>query len=139
MWVAGGSLYLAFFGLHAWRVMATRPAEGLTQANPWLYFGGVPFLLETLRFHGVFALVPWPLLGVVAGLLVIAAWAPAMPRELRVSGLVYAGFFLVIGQPFNAYWGSIAAPLFACWLAFSLEGARAVWNGRPGSLSPRPC
>ena len=138
MWVAGGVLYLAFFGLHAWCAMAARPVDSITHAHSWLYFGGLPFLLETFRFHGILALAPSSLLGLVAGLLVLAAWAPSMPRELRLCGVVYAGFFLVIGQPFNAYWGSMAAPLLACWLAFSLEGARSIWNGRHSSLSPVP-
>jgi hypothetical protein len=133
IWVAGGLVYMAFFTLHARLALEARPADGIAHLNSWVAFGGPLFLVDTLKFHGVMALFPEWGRALILSILMLAPWAPTMPRPLRAAGLAYLLFFSVAGQPFNAYWGGLTAPLLGCWFLYVVDGARTVFaaSARP--------
>jgi hypothetical protein len=53
-----------------------------------------------------------------------------MPIHVRLGVVAYAAFFLVAGQPFNAYWGWMCGPLLALWTAFAPQGIARVFASR---------
>jgi hypothetical protein len=67
---------------------------------------------------GLLGLLPPFLFGIVIALAVSAWWSKTMPWHVRAGVLAYAVLFLIVGQPFNLYWGIIVGPLFGLWLAY---------------------
>lgn len=122
-WIAGGILYAAYYGLHLWFVLAARSPADTAHAASWIEFGGLPFLLATLSWCGWFFVVDpaWSAVALVlltAGLMRVEA-----PAALRVAGAAFAVFFLVVGKPFDHYWGLVAGPM---WSVCCAHGLRAV-------------
>jgi hypothetical protein len=51
-----------------------------------------------------------------------------MPVHIRGCVLVYSVLFLVVGQPFNQYWGLLIAPITAMWLTYAPSGFGILWG-----------
>lgn len=130
MWVMGGTLYLATYAVHARNALSVMPV-GEPVSYTYFFFGGIPLMVRAVMFHGLFAFMPWWGAVPVLTSLILAGTARSMPSELRWTGIAYIAFFLVVGQPFNNYWGAVAAPVLACWLPFAGASARvrAIGHG----------
>jgi hypothetical protein len=122
-WVAGAAVYAAYYAWHVGQVAAHRLPSDFAHGESWLTVSGLPFLQATLLKLGWFALVPNAVSAVALALLAAGLAASETPRALRLSGAVYAGFFLVAGFPFNDYWGFVAAPV---WAVVCSYGAAAI-------------
>jgi hypothetical protein len=127
VWIGGGALYTVYFGVHAWRAFQHMRPGDVRQAHSWVYFGGLPFLLKLWQFNGLLLVAPLWVFAIAVVAIVAAWWAPEMPIHVRMSVVVYSVCFLVIGQPFNIYWGFLTAPLLALWAAYAVSGLRACW------------
>jgi hypothetical protein len=138
VWMIGGLFYAALYAVHIWSWRRAVPIDARTHIQSWIAFGGAPFLLENLRVQGLFVVMPRWLMGVVLAAVAIAPWAKSMPQAVRVAGLTYIVFLFVAGQPFNMYWGAIAAPLLATWLAFVGDGARTLLTRSSPGPQPAP-
>ena len=124
VWLAGGAVYLAYFGVHAWSAQMAMRSEDLAHAQSWVRWQGLPFVFQTASWYGWSMLAPnilVPLL-VAAGLTGTAA--PSMPMQLRAAILGYFLTFAIVGQPFNSYWGLVTAPMWAFGIIYSADGAR---------------
>jgi hypothetical protein len=125
IWAAGAVAYAVYFGLHLGQVRALQRPGDLAHPYSWLYGGGPAFLLDTLRTNGWVLVSPrWiPAAPALLAILVAAcAWPHAAPR-LRATVAVYLALFMLVGQPFNYYWGLLTAPL---WALATADGTAAV-------------
>jgi hypothetical protein len=102
--------YTGFFAWHAAMVTAQLGPLDRAYADGWLTFGGLDFMLGAAAFNGTFALLP----GWVSALLIpfallgLAAWRDGSRAALTVG--LYLAAFLVVGKPFNTYWGAMVTP-----------------------------
>ena len=131
VWAAGAVCYAVYYGLHAVQVLRhVRPDDG-AHLKSWVAFGGLPFLAETLRANGLLLLAPRFVVAIVAVALVAAWWNARLPLHARATLVMYGGLFLVVGLPFNGYWGLLIAPTVSLWLAHSWGGLCALWDPAP--------
>ena len=141
LWASGGVCYAVYYGLHAMQVLKHICPDEPGHLNSWVAFGGLPFLAETLKTNGLFLLAPRFVVPIVAVALVAAWWNRSLPVHARLTLVMYAGLFLVVGLPFNGYWGLLIAPTVSLWLAYSWGGLRALWDPaslRSASAAPGP-
>jgi hypothetical protein len=122
LWAMGGGLYAGYYGWHAWQVHTHVQPTDLAHPHSWLALGGPVFLLNALQTAGLWSVLPVPVFALAMVAAVAALWAPRMPVHVRMGVLVYVGFFLIAGQPFNVYWGWMVGPLLALWLAYVPSG-----------------
>jgi hypothetical protein len=128
MWAGGGAAYVLYYGWHVWQSTHHIRPNDFAHAQSWLAWGGVPFLLETWSYNGLFLIAPLPIFALSVVAVAAAAGAPRMPLHIRGSIVVYSVCFLAVGQPFNGYWGFLTSPLIALWLAYAPAGFRALWT-----------
>jgi len=133
-WMLGLLLYGPYYGWHVWNALAQMQPGDPAIPHSWVAFGGLPFLLRILQFTN-----PLFMASQLAFACAIAcaalAWADSVPRSLQMGLLIYVPFFLIVGQPFNVYWGFMIASLFALWLSYVPDGVAALLPRRP---SPEP-
>ncbi len=128
VWLGGTMLYGVYFGVHVWQVMQHVLPGDLGHGHPWLYGGGLPFVLKVWQWNGVLKAAPAPIFSLVIVAGVAAWWAKKMPLHVRASVLVYSVLFLFVGLPFNTYWGELIAPLVALWLTYAPTGLETLWR-----------
>lgn len=109
-WCGGLLLYAAYFGWHWWQVTAQLGPMDRAYGEGWVAFGGLDFVLATAGFNGLWALGPDWLPAVLLPLGLLGLWASPKGRGLAAVG-AYLAAFLVIGKPFNAYWGAVYTPV----------------------------
>ena len=112
-WLAGAGAYALYYGWHASQVAAHLTASDVAASSGWLVFGGLPFLQSAVHKLGWLMLLPGPCNAVVVVLLTAGIARATAPVHVRAGSAAFAGFFLVAGQPFNDYWGWLAAPTWA--------------------------
>ena len=133
IWVLGAACYAVYYGLHAMQVLKNIRPDDRAHLKSWVAFGGLPFLAETLKTNGLLLQAPRFVVAIVAVALVAAWWNRRLPLHARVTLVMYGVLFLVVGLPFNGYWGLLIAPTVSLWLAYSWGGLRALWD--PASLT----
>ncbi len=128
-WCGGLIAYAAYFGWHCWMVFSQLGPRDRAYGEGWVAWGGLDFVLATTGFNGLWALGPdWvPALLLPLGLLGLWAW----PNRRALSAVaVYLAAFLVIGKPFNAYWGAIYTPVLMLGLGWMVLAVREVVSPR---------
>jgi hypothetical protein len=126
LWVVGAAIFALVYYLHVTRVWAhQKPGDVIPL--PWVRFGNVRFILETIRqTNWWLARTPAVFTAIFAVLLAASPCAPAIPAHLRAAVIVYAVFFFVVGQTFNDYWGFVTAPMTSVAVAYGYDGIRYV-------------
>jgi len=127
-WSAGIAVYGLFFAMHAWRVLQHIHPDDPANANSWVYFGGLPFLFQIWRTNGLFILFPRPVFAFVVVGIIVSWWSRRMPVHVRSAVLVYSICFLVVGLPFNTYWGFVLAPVMGIWLSYAYDGIHQLFS-----------
>lgn len=133
-WLAGAALYAGYFAWHLTGVVAHQLPDERAHTDSWLHAGGLPFLLTTMHWTGWWFLAPLAWTAVLLVLVTAGLTNAGAPRHARVAGLVYAGFFMVAGQPFDHYWGLVASPI---WALLAGLGAVAIVRRLPNGTSSR--
>jgi hypothetical protein len=100
--------------------------------NSWVYFGGLPFLFQIWRTDGLFLLFPRPVFAFVVVGIIVSWWSRRMPVHVRSTVILYSICFLVVGLPFNTYWGFMLAPVMGIWLSYAYDGFHHLF-ARPSS------
>jgi hypothetical protein len=148
-WAAVWAAFVAFFAWHAARVAAVAATAPAEVGGSWLQWGGLGFVLRTVQMNQwLFNLPLWvsalvfPL--ALAGLLIGDDRKGALAA---LTVLVYAGAFLVVGKPFNTYWGLLFAPALPfgivrapralARLAAALRHATGCWIADPARSEPK--
>ncbi|HEX5108480.1 MAG TPA: hypothetical protein VFV95_08545 [Vicinamibacterales bacterium] len=138
VWVAGGSCFAVYYGVHAMQVMKHIRPEDRAHLKSWVSFGGLPFVASAVKANGLLLQAPRFGVAIVAVAIVAAWWNRRLPLHARVTLVMYCALFLAIGQPFNQYWGLLIAPTASLWLAYSWGGLRELWQPAPLMPDPRP-
>jgi hypothetical protein len=102
-WSLGLGVYGLFLLWHIGQVHHVMPPHPTWHAAPYIQFGGLRFVLATLRTNLWLHALPWwtTPLALVAALL--GAWSAPPVVSLPILG--YLAAFGIAGQPFNWYWG----------------------------------
>ena len=125
-------LYAAYFGWHWWMVSSQLGPMDRAYGEGWVAFGGLDFVLATAGFNGLWALGPDWLPAVLLPLGLLGLWAWPKGRGLAAVG-VYLAAFLVIGKPFNAYWGAVYAPVLMLGLGWVWPAVVAAFERKAPS------
>ena len=138
VWAIGAACYAVYYGAHLLQVLHhIRPDDG-AHLTSWIAFGGLPFMVETLKTNGLLLFAPPFVVAVLAVALVGAWWNARLPIHARATLVMYGGLFLVVGLPFNGYWGFLIAPAVSVWLAFAWGGLQALWFPPKFVVAPAP-
>jgi hypothetical protein len=129
-YAASLTLYAAYFGWHWWMVSSQLGPMDRAYGEGWIAFGGLDFVLATAGFNGLWSLGPDWLPAVLLPLGLLGLWAWPQSRGLAAVG-VYLAAFLVVGKPFNAYWGAVYTPVLMLGLAW-------VWPAVAGAVARDP-
>ncbi len=113
--LCGYGMYLLW---HVQQVHLAMPAHPTWHVQPWIQFGGLRFVIATVRSNAWLTLAPWWIAPAAFVALLLGLWrAPAL-ISLSVLGYVLA--FSIVGQPFNWYWGWIPGMLSPLAWAYAL-------------------
>jgi hypothetical protein len=121
IWSAGGTVYLLYFLWHASQVATHADPDQLAAGNPWIYGGGLSFLSSALSMNALLLVSPAWVSGAVLALIVGGILRRTTPIHARSAAVVYLLAFLVLGQPFNYYWGFVISPTLALVAAYGSE------------------
>ena len=106
-------VFLLSYWLHVRAITryATLDTSGLSL--PWITFGGLPFVLSTCRMNFILAVLPvWcTAVYMPLSLLGLLGWRGQGPALLTATTVGYMSFFVIVGLPFNFYWGWMTMPL----------------------------
>jgi hypothetical protein len=112
-WCIGLACYAIFLGWHAWQVQQHLTGQELAEAEGWIQFGGPAFVVHTSQMNvWLFNLPAWiALLYLAASLLGMSAFRGPNATLIWATVGIYLVAFLVIGKPFNIYWGLLYVAL----------------------------
>ena len=126
VWLAGGALYLVYYGLHASQVQAHVLPSDLAHTQGWQQWNGLRFIVATVGVNGWLGFLPgWAtVLFMVIALTGLAA--RSIPTQVAGPLILYFALFMCAGLPFNYYWGFVTAPLWALAFGHSVDGGRLL-------------
>jgi len=122
-WLVGGVVYAVYYGLHLSQIWAHRLPTDLPGEGSWVAWGGLSFVLTTVQWNGLLLLAPWSAVAAALALIVAGVLAARTPAHVRLAAATYLVLFLVVGQPFDRYWGLLVWPTWALACGY---GAAAV-------------
>jgi hypothetical protein len=129
-WVFGLVLYALFTAFHVSQVKQYTPIEELNVPSTWLCWGGIGFVLETVRMNQMLILthvsvravyLPFAFVGLLG-------WRGETGVRIFLTCLGYDAAFLAVGQPFNAYWGILTAPVLSMGAAIAPWAIRDLYH-----------
>ena len=134
-WLAGFTLYGAFFLWHAQQVALRIGPDEMAHQAGWLQGGGLRFVIGTCRMNAFLLVLPLAAsaLYFVAAVIGMASWNTAAGRQVVLPLAAYLALFAVAGQPFNQYWGSLIAPLLCLVVARAPAALRGWWLAARGA------
>jgi hypothetical protein len=128
VWAIGMAGYAVYYGAHVSQVLNHIRPDDEAHLSSWIAFGGLRFTAETLKTNGLLLFAPPLVVAAVAVALIVAWWNARLPLHARATLVMYCGLFLVVGLPFNGYWGFLIAPAVSLWLAYAWGGLQALWS-----------
>ncbi len=128
-WLAGLALFAAFFGWHWWMVSQQLGPDDPGYSEGWVQFGGLAFVLATAGFNGLLSLAPEWLAALLLPLALLGLWAWPKGGRALWTVLAFVALFLVVGKPFNAYWGALYTPVLMLGLGRVWPALVAVLTG----------
>lgn len=120
-WAVGLALFGVFLSWHAGEVHARLTAADEGTPGGWMYFGGLRFVLSTAQMNVFLIVAPFwcTALYVPVAAVGLAAMPGEWGRRVALSCGSFLAAFLVVGNPFNFYWGFVYGPLLALGLAYA--------------------
>jgi hypothetical protein len=112
-WCAGLAVWCIFLVWHAWQVHEHLTGLEHVEADGWIQFGGLGFVIKTCQMNvWLFRVPAWVALVYLAASLVgLTAWRGPAAVRVGATVAIYLVCFLIIGKPFNAYWGLLYVAL----------------------------
>jgi hypothetical protein len=129
-WLIGLAAWLAFFGLHWWRVRGLIPPEAISHRHGWICCGGAAFVISTAQMNAYLLCLPqWATaVYLVAALVGFAGWNTPWGTRVGLSACLFLSAFAVVGQSFNQYWGAMIAPLLCFGAARAPRALGELWQ-----------
>jgi hypothetical protein len=118
-WALGVVGYALYFGWHGTQVHAVMSANPTSYPMSWIQFGGLQFVLATVRSNAWLTALPWWLTPFALVTALLGAWHA--PLVVRLSIFGYLAAFAMIGLPVNWYWGWIPGMLLPFAWAHAVE------------------
>ena len=140
VWTSG---LVAFGALLAWHICQVRselaedgPAAASAGLAQWIRFGGLDFVLLTLRMNSLLFHLPGVLLWLflLSALLGLASRPDSTSRFCCCAALLYIVAFAVVGRSENFYWGLMVAPLLPWGMCHAPRAISELWlvaSGEP--------
>jgi hypothetical protein len=130
-WALALAAYGAYFLWHAGMVQAQLGPADVAYPEGWVQWGGLGFMLSTAAFNGLLVAQPIWVTAIVLPLSLVglAGWRGPMASRIGLTVGAYLLLFLVIGKPFNTYWGALYTPLLMFGLAQFPAAARDLVAG----------
>ena len=128
----GAAFYALYYSVHVSQVLAHQRPDDIAHAASWIQWGGVPFLLATLRTSNLFNDMPIPVLAFALTLLAAGTLHERLSAHLRGTVAVYMLLFAVVGQPFNWYWGWVPGLVIPIVMAHGLVVFQRLWSAAQG-------
>jgi hypothetical protein len=140
LWGAGLAAYGVYFAVHVKAVLPLISAGDVAHEHGWVCFGGAGFVISTVQVNAWLLLLPQWITAIyfVVALAGAAGWSTSAGQRIGLGVAGYTLAFAVIGQPFNQYWGSLTAPLFALAASAFTAAAGDLWRaalGRPVAIA----
>lgn len=131
-WAVGISAFGLYLLWHIVHVNNAMPPHPTSHTMSWIQFGGLRFVLATVRSNGWLAVLPWWItpFALVATLL----GSSRAPSVVGLSVVSYLSVFAIAGQPFNWYWGWVPGMLLP--LTWAHIGWWEQQNGPPRRARP---
>ncbi len=139
-WVGTAVVFLGVYAVHLANV-ASVTGPGDPKSQGWLEFGGLPFVVETIRHTSALIVAPAWVTAVVIPLAVFGWLSRRSSFADRVLALLASYFvvFMLIGRTQNSYWGTLYVSFMGAGLAFSVSGllvlVRTIRSGGPSSVA----
>lgn len=134
LWALGLGIYGLYVLWHIGQVHQAMPAQPTWHPVSWIQFGGLRFVLATVRANAWLTMLPWWMTPFALVAALLGAWKAPPVVSLSIVGYFMA--FAIVGLPFNWYWGWVPGMLLPLTWAqigrsepVATDGARSV--GRP--------
>ena len=133
-WLIGLAAWLAFFGLHWWRVRGLIPPEAIGHRHGWICCGGAAFVISTAKMNAYLLCLPqWATaVYLVAALVGFAGWNTPSGTRMGLTLACFSAPSPWWAKASTRYWGAMIAPL----LCFGVAQCRGRW-ANCGSRQPR--
>ncbi len=108
-WFTGIMAFGVGFLVHWSLVIKLITESDRVMEGGWIVFGGWPFVLSTVQMHPYLLLPPLWVTALITPivLLGLAGWRGALGLRIASTVGIYVVAFLVVGRPFNKYWGLV--------------------------------
>jgi hypothetical protein len=112
-WCLGVGAFAVLLAWHAWKVQQHLTGQEWTEAEGWIQFGGPAFVVRTSQMNvWLFNLPAWlGLAYLLATMLGLLWWRGSQALRIGSTVALYVAAFLIVGKPFNAYWGLLYVAL----------------------------
>lgn len=145
-WLGAIALFGGLFTVHCLLASAQHHVGDLTSSG-WLKFGGIGFVVATLRWNAALALAPgWVLVATLCvSALGLSGFRHGLASRAALTLIGYVVAFAVVGRPDNQYWGILYAPLVPLGLVLAPAAlkdlaaramAKTPWPERSGEAQP---
>ena len=138
-WGLGLVGYAFFLAWHAWQVQQHLTGDELAEADGWIQLGGPAFVIHTSQMNAwLFKLPAWVgLLYLLASFLGLAWWRGPVAARVKFTVALYVLAFLIVGKPFNGYWGLLYVALLPFGLIRVVPAACELLKARGAALAAR--
>ena len=118
------------------RYRPTPEPGDLAHLDSWIQWGGLPFVLSTLRWNGWLTMAPAWVAAVALAVLLASLFDDRLSLHLRLPAAAYLALFAVAGHPFNNYWGVIPLLIYPLLLGYGLRSLLLLARTAAGTSSP---
>lgn len=122
-WALGFGVFAIYLLWHIAQVNQAMPPHPTWHTMSWIQFGGLRFVLATVRSNGWLTVLPWWITPFALVATLLGAWRA--PSIVSLSVVCYLIAFAIAGQPFNWYWGWVPGMLLP------LTWAHIGWSQPP--------
>jgi hypothetical protein len=118
---------------HTFEVTRRVTGADRVEADGWVQFGGMAFVLATVQMNAfLFNLPRWvAAVYLVLALVGLAGWRGNTGTRISLTATIYIAAFAIVGKPMNNYWGLLDAPLLAFGAVHAPAALRDLFRALP--------